>query len=325
MKKLLKSVSFLVLLGVAMLLSRCEKNTDNQPSIVEIPVINLSQSIGSDGMVTVSCTVTNADSVFCNNVYITNYEIRFPACDSILVFVAKNELYKVNKSIQITKPASPTGDVSFTYNGLVVDSLPYPGGEIVATINFANGDLVFNGNTYHKSPVSINLTTIGTEVFDFTIKGICEVITISLVIPVKDLTTREQQIIFGSWYVVHARESYTGPDGPWEETGIDFTAPCEQDNTYKFSATPENGRKLIFDQGVLCSGGISPIFTFDWRLEGDSLFIGDGPSTRFLKSVDWDHMVWIEKGYSHTWNGSVYITVPMWMEFTLYHHPLYNQ
>lgn len=313
MKKLLKSVSFLVFLGVAMLLSRCEKNTDNQPSILEIPVINLSQSLGSDGMVTVRCTVTNADSVFCNNVYITNYEIRFPACDSILVFVAKNELYKVNKSIQITKPASPTGDVSFTYNGLVVDSLPYPGGVIVATINFANGDLVFNGNTYHKSPVSINLTTIGTEVFDFTIKGICEEITISLIVPVKELSHNIQNMLF-TWRAINGEESYDSIN--WVNDGVDYTViDCITDNVYIFTAT-----YFISDWKTLCSGGVDNPSPHTWDLLSDGTFVGLSPQRKVYLPVG-ETYTWVYYNPEYQWDpeSQKFIEIKRWRRETFAH------
>lgn len=318
--KTLKKALFLVLLGALTIFVSCEKDPI-VPEPVGQPVITISQSLSSDGVVTVKWEVKNVDAVFCNGMLVVNNSVSFPVCDSTLVFMAKNKLYNISEIIQVSKPASPTGEVSFTYNGVAVDSLPYPGGEIVATVNFTNGFLVFNDITYKKSPVSITLSTIGTDVFDFTIKGVCEEITIPLVVPVKDLTTREQQIIFGSWYEGYSRESYTGPDGPWEETNIDYSDPCVQDNVWKFFVDTQYQRKVNFDQGVLCAGGVAPIFTFGWRIEDDSIFIGNGPATRLIKSIDWSSLVYMEIGEYDKWDGTKWISYPCWYEKTFYHHP----
>lgn len=314
MKKEWLTVPFavIVVFFTLLFLNSCEKDII-PPEPVGQPVI-FSDYTTNNGIVTLNWASEYATSVTCNGKSVPlSGNVSFQAVDSIFLFVAHRDTVKVTKIIQVTKPDSPTGSAYFTHNGVRVDSLPYPGGEFTVIISFANGILLFNSLEYKNSPVSIVLNTIGTNVFDFTIKGIYEEKIISLVVPVKEISNDMKNMLF-TWRMCKGEESYDSVN--WVSDGVDYTViDCITDNVYVFQ--PEY---FLSDWKTLCEGGVDNPSPHSWDILPDGKFIGLYPQRTILLPVR-EMYVWIYYCPAYTWDSESqkFIEIKRWRRETFAH------
>ncbi len=213
----------------------------------------------------------------------------------------------------------PTLSIITKYNGQITDTLPIGGGQIEVNCIFENGILELNGVQYFTSPTPFVFTINENKTYVFKVVGIGGTVEKQLNIIVKQPLppTALELYMVGSWKKTVIYQSTISKDGPWTNTGIDFTIPCQPHSRWTFNLSPE--KRCFVDRGISCSE--IGFFDFPWSVNPDNTLNGVSPQRTIIEwgegtlvleyedtNIEWDevHKIWVN---NPEWTKTVLVPV----------------
>jgi len=214
---------------------------------------------------------------------------------------------------------SPTLSVVAKYNGQITDTLPIGGGQIDVSCIFTGGILELNGVPYFTSPTPFVFTITENKTHNFKVVGVGGTVEKQLNIIVKQPVpptppTALELYMAIAWGITAMYESTISKDGPWTNTGIDFSIPCQPASRWTFNLSPE--KRCFVDLGISCPGIDS--FDFPWSVNPDNTLNGVDPQRTI---IEWGEGILVLEFESTTikWDDvqKKWINNPKWVKQVL--------
>lgn len=292
------------------ILPGCEKGeepvvTGSKPSI---SVSASPETVVCGGSSTLNYEFQNlavGDSAYINGVPVVLFSGQINANnlnnDTTFIFLAKNKYGQTEeiKKIFVQKPP--------IVNGIVASpsSLPLGGGKSQITISAKNfTEIIYNGLSYTSNKFEVNVKSDSS--FNFIVKGPGGAVSVSVLIEVASLTSEQKMLSSGKWHRIGSRKSDRYPTLEWENLSIDFTAPCNWDDTYQFDFYTN---KVETGIGELCSGGYHESIYHDFTFNQASMTLKgiDGFPDCFVTFLSYEKMIFV------TTYGSQYFYEEVWV------------
>jgi hypothetical protein len=301
--------------------SGCKKDSPSEeitpPATLQISISASNDTVQKGNPVTFTW-VSNAKSCI---VHMNGIEQTLPAANGSKSFIInQTTLFEFIFTSSDSKKTETKSFTIFAYEIPLIPTivltatppnLPLGGGMVKITWVTTNAEGVYyNDVRYDPNNGFVQLLMTASDTLEFTAKGPGGEKTDNVIVTVLQPTLQQQMITSNPLRESDSFKSYVGPDGPWINMNIDYSTPCMLDNIMTFYLTGE----YVWDQGLLCAGGTVGPVTFNWSFSGDSLFM-EGTHV-YLKSIDWDNVVWIGKSQELSWNGTEYIITPIWVLVT---------